>query len=83
LAKYRGLARRRAAIAVFPFAAHLTVGTDLAFNRIAIKLLGVPGDHDARARGEKALPGVIAIIEGQLAKGKWILGNEFTLVDCD
>jgi glutathione S-transferase len=57
--------------------------TDLAFNRIAVKLLGVPGDQDAIARGEKALPGVIAVIEGQLAKGKWMLGNEFTLVDCD
>jgi len=57
--------------------------TDLAFNRIAVKLLGIPGDQDAIARGEKTLPGVIAIIEGQLAKGKWILGNEFSLVDCD
>ena len=57
--------------------------TDLAFNRIAVKLLGVPGDQDAITRGEKALPGVIAVIEGQLAKGKWILGNEFSLVDCD
>ena len=57
--------------------------TDLAFNRIAVKLLGVPGDQDAITRGEKALPGVIAIIEGQLAKGKWMLGNEFSLVDCD
>jgi glutathione S-transferase len=57
--------------------------TDLAFNRIAVKLLGVPGDQDAITRGEKALPGVIAIIEGQLAKGKWMMGNEFSLVDCD
>jgi len=57
--------------------------TDLAFNRIAVKLLRVPGDQDAITRGEKALPGVIAIIEGQLAKGKWMMGNEFSLVDCD
>ena len=48
-----------------------------------MKLLGVPGDQDAITRGEKALPGVIAIIEGQLAKGKWMMGNEFSLVDCD
>jgi glutathione S-transferase len=57
-------------------------GTELAFNRIAVKLRGLPGDQDAIARGEKALPGVIAIVEGQLAKGKWMVGNEFTLVDC-
>jgi glutathione S-transferase len=56
--------------------------TDLVFNRIAVKLLGIPGDQDAIARGEKALPGVIGIVEGQLAKGKWMLGNEFSLVDC-
>jgi glutathione S-transferase len=56
--------------------------TDLAFNRVAAKLLGIPGDQDAIARGEKALPGVIGIVEGQLAKGKWMLGNEFSLVDC-
>ena len=56
--------------------------TDLVFNRIAAKLLGIPGDQDAIARGEKALPGVIGIVEGQLGKGKWMLGNEFSLVDC-
>lgn len=56
--------------------------TDLAFNRVAAKLLGIPGDQDAIARGEKALPGVIGIVEGQLAKGKWMLGNDFSLVDC-
>ena len=56
--------------------------TELAFNRIAVKLSGGQGDEAAIARGEKALPDVIGIIEGQLAKGKWIMGNEFTLVDC-
>ena len=56
--------------------------TELAFNRVAVKLRGLPGDEAAIARGEKALPEVIGIVEGQLAKNKWILGNEFTLVDC-
>jgi len=56
--------------------------TDLAFNRIAAKLLGIPGDQDAIARGEKALPAVIGIVEGELGKDKWMLGNEFSLVDC-
>jgi glutathione S-transferase len=57
-------------------------GTDLVFNRIAAKLRGIPGDQDAIARGEKALPGMIGVVEGQLGKGKWMLGDEFTLVDC-
>jgi glutathione S-transferase len=57
--------------------------TDLAFNRIAARLLGRSGDEAAIARGENALPGVLAILEGQLTKGKWMLGNEFSLVDCD
>jgi glutathione S-transferase len=56
--------------------------TDLVFNRIAAKLLGIPGDQDAIARGEKALPDVIGIVEGQLAKGKWLMGDNFALVDC-
>jgi glutathione S-transferase len=69
---------------MFFLAQHISPSaTDLAFNRIAVKLLGIPGDQDAIARGEKALPGVIGIIEGQLAKGKWMLSNEFSLVDCD
>jgi Glutathione S-transferase, C-terminal domain len=55
---------------------------DLAFNRIAIKFVGGKPDEDAIARGEKALPAVIGIVEGQLAKGKWVLGDNFTLVDC-
>lgn len=56
--------------------------TELAFNRIAVKLRGLPGDEAAIARGEKALPAVIDIVEGRLAKNKWMLGDEFTLVDC-
>jgi glutathione S-transferase len=56
--------------------------TELAFNRIAVKLRGGTGDEAAIARGEKALPEVIRILEGQLARSKWIVGDDFTLVDC-
>jgi glutathione S-transferase len=56
--------------------------TDLAFNRIAVKLIGLPGDQDAIARGEKALPAVISVLEDRLGKGKWLLGGDFSLVDC-
>jgi glutathione S-transferase len=56
--------------------------TDLAFHRIAAKLLGLTPDQGAIARGDKAMPGVIAIVEGQLGNHKWLLGDDFTLVDC-
>ncbi len=56
--------------------------TDLAYNRIAVKLLGLKGDEDAIARGERALPEVIKILEEQLGKSKWLQGDEFSLVEC-
>jgi glutathione S-transferase len=55
---------------------------DLARNRIAIKFVGGKPDEDAIARGEKALPDVIRIVEGQLTTSKWLVGNDFTLIDC-
>src|SRR5262245_13487925 len=55
---------------------------DLVFNRLAVKGLGLPSDEAAIARGEKALPAVISILEGQLAHGQWLLGEEFSLVEC-
>ena len=68
---------------LFFLSSHLSPPTtDLAFNRIAAKLLGLQPDEGAIARGEKALPDVLRIVDGHLAKGKWMLGDEFTLVDC-
>jgi glutathione S-transferase len=55
---------------------------DLARNRIAVKVVGGKADEDAIARGERALPDVIRIVEAKLAKSKWLLGDDFTLVDC-
>jgi glutathione S-transferase len=55
---------------------------DLARNRIAVKFIGGKPDEDAIARGEKALPDVIRIVDGRLAKCQWLLGDDFTLVDC-
>ncbi len=55
---------------------------ELARNRIAVKFIGGKPDEDAIAGGEKSLPDVIGILEGHLAKSKWLLGDDFTLVDC-
>jgi glutathione S-transferase len=57
--------------------------TDLAFNRIAVKLVGLPSDEAAIARGEKALPMPIGILDRHLASHRWMLGDDFSLVDCD
>ena len=50
--------------------------------RIRAKVLGIPADETTVARGEKALPDQIRVVECQLAKNRWMLGAEFSLVDC-
>lgn len=50
--------------------------------RIRAKVLGIPVDEATVAHGEKALPDPIGIVEGQLTTNRWMLGSEFSLVDC-
>jgi glutathione S-transferase len=57
--------------------------TEVVFNRIAVKLSGGTPDEAAIARGEKALPEPIRILDQHLADRKWMLGDEFSLVDCN
>ena len=57
--------------------------TEVAFNRIAVKLSGSTPDEAAIARGEKTLPDPIRVIDQHLANRKWMMGDEFSLVDCD
>ena len=42
-----------------------------------------PEIETAIARGEKALPEPIGIVDGHLATHKWMLGPDFSLADCD
>jgi glutathione S-transferase len=67
---------------LFFLSGHITPPAGEVAIRIRAKVLGIPADEAAIARGEKALPDVIAIAEAQLAKNKWLLGAEFSLVDC-
>src|SRR6266852_5881111 len=67
---------------LFFLSGHLTPPAGEMASRIRSKALGLPPDEAMIARGEKALPAVLGVVEGQLAKGKWLLGNDFTLVDC-
>jgi GST-like protein len=50
--------------------------------RIRAKVLGIPLDEATVARGEQALPAPIGILEGRLATNRWLLGADFSLVDC-
>ncbi len=50
--------------------------------RLRAKLFGIPLDEATVARGEKALPPALGVVEGQLARHRWIAGDAFSLVDC-
>jgi len=50
--------------------------------RIRAKVTGVAADESIVAQGEQALNSVLPVVESHLAKSKWMLGDEFSLVDC-
>ena len=50
--------------------------------RFREKLFGRPVDEPTVKRGEEALSPVLAILEDHLAHNKWMIGAEFSLVDC-
>ena len=50
--------------------------------RLRAKVLGTPLDEATVARGEKALPAPLAVVEDRLAKHRWMIGDGFSLVDC-
>ena len=50
--------------------------------QIRAKVLGIPVDEATVSRGEKAMPTPIRVVDGQLAKNRWMLGADFSLVDC-
>jgi glutathione S-transferase len=50
--------------------------------RLRAKLFGRPVDEVTAERGEQALPAPLTIVEDHLAHNKWMMGAEFSLVDC-
>jgi glutathione S-transferase len=50
--------------------------------RIRAKVVGIPVDEATVARGEKALPAPLGVVESQLEKNNWMLGSDFSLADC-
>jgi glutathione S-transferase len=50
--------------------------------RIRAKVMGIPLDEAVVAQGEQALQPVIGILDRRLATNRWMLGADFSLVDC-
>ena len=50
--------------------------------RLRARVTGIAVDEAAVARGQNALPTPLKVIEGQIAKNQWMLGSNFSLVDC-
>jgi glutathione S-transferase len=67
---------------VLPLAAHSSPRYRSRLQSRCGELSGRPSDEAAIARGEKAPPDVIKIVEGNLATNRWMLGADFSLVDC-
>ena len=67
---------------LFLCAQHIMPPTAEAALPLRSRVSGVPFDEAVVARGQKALADQIRILEGRLAHSKWLLGDEFSLVDC-
>ena len=50
--------------------------------RIRAKVLGIPVDEATVARGEAALPTALGVLDAPLATNGWLMGADFSLVDC-
>jgi glutathione S-transferase len=67
---------------LFLLAQHIMPHAGEVALRIRAKVVGIPVDEATVARGEKALPIPLSVVEGHLAKNRWMLGSDFSLVDC-
>jgi glutathione S-transferase len=50
--------------------------------RIRAKVTGVSVDEAVVAHGEQAMKAVLPVVEARLAPNSWMLGTDFSLVDC-
>jgi glutathione S-transferase len=67
---------------LFVLSQHIMPAAGQVALRIRAKVLGIPVDEAVVAQGEQALQPVIAIIDRRLATNRWMLGADFSLVDC-
>ena len=74
--------RARALQWLFFLAQHIMPAAGEVALRIRAKVTGIAVDEAVVARGEQSLKTVLPIVETQLAQNTWMLGGEFSLVDC-
>ena len=67
---------------LFTLSQHIMPAAGQVALRIRAKVLGIPVDEAVVAQGEQALQPVIGILDRRLATNRWILGADFSLVDC-
>ncbi|MBI5415852.1 MAG: glutathione S-transferase family protein [Candidatus Omnitrophica bacterium] len=76
--------RERAVVDMWLDFGSMHVGTVLSkviYNRIFVPLRGLPADENSLQEGLKFLERFLPVVDGQLAKNKYIAGAKFTLAD--
>ena len=67
---------------LFALSQHIMPPAGQVASRLRAKVLGTPLDQAVVAQGEQALRPLIGIIDRRLSSNRWMLGADFTLVDC-
>jgi GSH-dependent disulfide-bond oxidoreductase len=67
---------------LFFLAQHIMPAAGEVALRIRAKAFGFPLDEAVVTRGERFLIDTLPVVEARLGQHKWLLGREFSLVDC-
>lgn len=67
---------------LFFLAQHVMPAAGQVALRIRAKVVGIPVDEAVVAQGEQGMKAALPVLEAQLATHKWLLGSDFSLVDC-
>ncbi|MBV8120545.1 MAG: glutathione S-transferase family protein [Alphaproteobacteria bacterium] len=67
---------------LFFLAQHIMPPAGQVALRVRARVTGIAVDEAAVAQGEQAIKAVLPIVEAHVARNRWMLGAEFSLVDC-
>ena len=67
---------------LFFLSQHIMPAAGQVAMRLRAKIMGLQVDEAVVAQGEQALQPVIGIIDRRLSANRWMLGPDFSLVDC-
>src|SRR5262249_41723764 len=74
--------RAEASQCLFVLSQHIMPAAGQVALRIRAKVMGIPLDEATVAQGEQALQPIVGIVDRRLAANRWMLGADFSLVDC-